>query len=209
MKKKLIIFLLLVISITLVGCGTKEENNENEKEGEDSYVEQTKKATYIDTMNILINSARTKVNEGKDLRFFSTDVLYMISVENNCVSTETGAKSPYNSGWNYAYVGVTYNEMGYTYYIIAEDNGGVGIPMLSNKELNDNGKDYIYKKYASNLGKEGITKEFANTLKNTYGTKVVERALTSDEKTAFAEAINGDGYTKTKILYTDNNCKYE
>ena len=209
MKKKLIISLLLVVSLLLVGCGKIEENSENEKKADDSYVEQTNKAVYIDTMNMLIESARTKVNEGKDLLFFSTDVLYMVSVGNNCVSLENGARSPYNSGWNYAYVGVTYNGMGYTYYIIAEDNGGVGIPMLSHKELNDNGKDYIYKKYASNLGKESITKEFANTMKNTYGTKVAERALTNDEKTAFDVAINGDGYTKTQILYTDNNCKYE
>lgn len=218
MKKKLLILLFIVMSITLVGCGkTEKEDDSGNKNNQDGYVERSKKSAFIDISTSFVESARTKVNEGKELRFFNTDILYMIPVGTDsskyCVTVEYSGESPYGDSWSYAYVGVVYNGKGYNYYFIGEASTGVGVPFLTLKDLYDSGTEYIYKSYASSLSEptkdnKGITKNFSNYLNGIYGTKVKERELTDDEKIAFA-AIKNVEKVPTKILYVDSNCKYE
>ena len=220
MKKTILIFLIAIASITLVGCGsdskesdektTSDTKNDIEKDV-NNYIENSRISAYADTAIAYISAVRTKTNEGKDFKFFDTSILYMVPIgdddSKSCVKTVVSENPIFGDEWNYGYVGVVFNGTGYNYYFIGEDNATMGFYMSSNRELSDSPKDFIYKEYSTELSGKKMTKEFAEELKETYGTIVKERNLTSDEKKAFAKVI--DENKITKILYVDNNCKYE
>lgn len=210
MKKTIIILLITIVSITLVGCGSNNEKKENTNKGNESYIENSKKSAYVDIAASYVEAIRTKVNEGKDLRLYENGILYMIPVgddiSKSCVEVEVGGNPVFGDKWNYAYVGVTFEGTGYNYYFISEDNNGVGIPMLTYKDLADNGREYIYKNYGSSLSQRSITKDFSNILKNNYGKKVELRTLTNNEEIAF-DIVLKNSSNITKITYLDNNCK--
>ena len=127
------------------------DNNENS-----DYVEKTRKENYVDTAMAYVKAVTTKVNEGRYMQLFSTDTLYLIPVGDklydanggdsnvSCVAVESGGLSPFSSTWNYAYVGVIYNGMGYEYYFVAEDGAGYGLTFMTLKELMDDGVSHIY-----------------------------------------------------------------
>ena len=182
-----------------------------------SYIQNSRKSAYVDTASAYIDAVRTKVNEGKGLRLYSTNTLYMIPVGHDkaksCVSVESGGQSPFNDEWKYAYVGVTYDGEGYSYYAFMEDKSGQGLPMIGQNKLADEGTDWLYSSYASTLksGKEGITKAFSNDEATKYGTKVNSAATSADEKTAFEVALekSGETYGKTNIVYVGSDCEYK
>lgn len=180
-----------------------------------TYIQNSRKSAYVDTGAAYIDGVRTKVNEGKELRLFSTDTLYMIPVGNDttksCVSVESGGQSPFSDTWSYAYVGVTYTGDGYKYYFISEDGAGQGLPMLEQKVLTDAGTDKIYSSYATTLGKEAITEAYAGVLAGNYGKEVASTGTSTQDKTALEVALekNGDNYGKTKIVYVGSNCTYQ
>lgn len=186
-----------------------------------SYIQNSRKSAYVDTASAYIDAVRTKVNEGKGLRLYSTNTLYMIPVGHDkaksCVSVESGGQSPFNDEWKYAYVGVTYDGEGYSYYAFMEDKSGQGLPMIGQNKLADEGTDWLYSSYASTLksGKEGITKAFSNDEATKYGTKVNSTATSTDEKEAFEVALekttsdSTTTYGKTNIVYVGSDCEYK
>ena len=144
MKKRNIVILLL-FAISLVGCGSRNDLKKN-------YIENSKKASFVDIAMTYINSVSNEVNMGYELSFFSTDTLYLVPIGDiyykfggsSCVIVESGGKSPYSDNWKYAYVGVIYNGEGYQYFFVAEDESGHGISFMTSKELVDNGHKHIY-----------------------------------------------------------------
>ena len=118
-----------------------------------SYIQNSRKSAYVDTAVGYMDAVMKEVNSSKDLRFYSTDTLYLVSVGHNkdhsCVSVESGGQSPFSDEWKYAFVGVTYDGKGYSYYFIAEDKAGQGISFIDKKELTDEGTDYIYSAHKS------------------------------------------------------------
>ena len=87
------------------------------------YISDSRKNAYVDTAKEIISGARNLVNEGK-LEMYDTDVTYYI--ESSCIKTENASKSPYGE-FTKAYVVVTYDGKGYTYYWTSVDDAGQGI----------------------------------------------------------------------------------
>ncbi len=88
-----------------------------------SYINDSRKTSYIDTAKSVISGARTMVNTGK-LGMYSTDTTYYIPA--SCISTENALKTPYGEFTN-AYVVITYDGKGYLYYWISVDTSRQGI----------------------------------------------------------------------------------
>ena len=147
-----------------------------------SYIQNSRKSAYVDTAVGYMDAVMKEVNASKDLRFFSTNTLYLVSVghdkDHSCVSVESGGQSPFSDDWKYAFVGVTYDGKGYSYYYISEDMAGQGISFIDKKELTDEGTDYIYSAHISGTtidaatatvkGNPNISDGFANKLKTIY-----------------------------------------
>ena len=87
------------------------------------YISDSRKNAYVDTAKEIVGGARNLVNEGK-LEMYDTDVTYYI--ESSCIKTENASKSPYGD-FTKAYVVVTYDGKGYTYYWTSNDDSGQGI----------------------------------------------------------------------------------
>ena len=126
-----------------------------------TYIQNSRKSAYVDTAAAYVDAVRNKVNEAANMKFYSTDTLYMVPVghesSKSCVSVETGGQSPFSDKWNYAYVGVTYSGEGYDYYFIAEDGAAQGVPFMDQKTLTKEGTSKIYSstsdtEYSSNVG---------------------------------------------------------
>lgn len=208
MKKKTLILLLLV-SIILVGCNNN-SNNEVEKSNDyndvrDNYVTNSKKSAFIDMASAYIDAVRMKVNEGRKLKIYSTDTLYMIPVGNNdlksCVSVETGGKSPFNAEWKYAYVGVVYDGTGYSYYAVMEDESNHGIDILDQKALLNEGINKLYDSGNSNIN-------FTNLLISKYN--IFENdvhEMTTEEKSYYSSIINNSSISSIAYLAGGDNCK--
>jgi prepilin-type N-terminal cleavage/methylation domain-containing protein len=168
-----------------------------------SYIQNSRKSAYIDTGEMYIKAVVNKVNDGQKLQFFTEDVLYMVPVGHasgtTCVSVESGGQSPFNSSWNWAYVGVTYigSENRFHYYYVAEDASGQGIEFRNQKDLNDNGTDEMY----------------STTKQKTDGYDILKAQYALHENKVYedngsdyygADAKNASDYTKLKTILTDH-----
>ena len=87
------------------------------------YISDSRKNAYVDTAKEIMGAAKNLVNSG-DLEMYDTDTTYYIDY--NCITTENAAKSPYDD-FDYAYVVVTYDGKGYTYYWTSIDKAKQGI----------------------------------------------------------------------------------
>ncbi len=168
-----------------------------------TYIQNSRKSAYIDSAAAYVEAVRTKVNEGKDFKLFSTDTLYLIPVGNkqynaasgadadasSCVSVESGGQSPFSETWTYAYVGVTYNGKGYDYFFIGKDGAGQGVPFLKYKELTDDGTNKIYSDKTDRVS-AGVTDTLDSQLGTLFsGKKYQSTASTSDDyKVTIADA---------------------
>ena len=89
------------------------------------YISDSRKNAYVDTAKEVIGSARNLVNAGK-LEMYDTDATYYLDVK--CVKTENAMKSPYGDFVdNGAYVVVTYDGKGYSYFWTSVDDAGQGV----------------------------------------------------------------------------------
>ena len=179
-----------------------------------TYIQNSRKSAYVDTASAYIDAVRTKVNEGKDLQFFSTETLYMVPVgsdaASSCVSVESGGKSPFSETWKYAYVGVIYTGTGYNYFYISEDGANQGIPFVTQEKLSEDGNDLIYSSHATTLSKTAITSTYAGSLESIYSGKAkVTKTIASgdDDSKVFEDA------GRTKIAFVpsetgENHCKF-
>lgn len=197
-----------------------------------TYIQNSRKSAYVDTAAAYVEAVRTKVNEGKDLRLFSTSTLYLIPVGDktkdasghSCVSVESGGQSPFSDTWNYAYVGVTYDGKGYNYFFVGEDGAGQGIAFLPFKALTDEGTGYIYSSQSdsqfttavttTNKEHMAMTNSLVTALKNNYGTefKTATTAATPvylDNKTNTEAMLNlAKGTASGEIVIVSDDCKY-
>ena len=87
------------------------------------YISDSRKSAYVDTAKEIVGGARNMVNDGK-LEMYDTNTTYYI--ESSCIKTENASKSPYGD-FTKAYVVVTYDGNGYTYYWTSNDDSGQGI----------------------------------------------------------------------------------
>ena len=111
------------------------------------YISSSRKSAMVDTADGYIKAVMTKVNEAKDLKFFDTSTLYLVPVGHDtaksCSPLEKGGASPFHDEWKYAYVGVTYNGSGYTYYFTAKDGSNQGINFVEQSALAKAGGDKV------------------------------------------------------------------
>ena len=190
-----------------------------------SYIQNSRKNAYVDSAVAYIDAVRTKVNEGKDLKFFSTDVLYMVPVGHDstkaCVSLESGGKSPFSDTWNYAYVGVSYSGDSYDYFFIGEDGSNQGIRMVAQDKLAKDGADLLYSSYASSYSNTGnlitsalatvLGQRYALTANGVYGdTASSDPVVTAYATSEKEELLTHVSLTKSNVIYiAAGSCNYE
>ena len=159
-----------------------------------SYIQNSRKSAYVDTAVGYMDAVMKEVNSSKDLRFFSTNTLYLVSVghqkQYSCVSVESGGQSPFSDEWNYAYVGVTYDGKGYSYYFIGEDKAGQGVSFIDKKTLTDDGTDYIYSAHSSTAKHTAINDTTMNDSLSTHLGKLY-KAEAADSFTAVTSSVQG------------------
>ena len=89
-----------------------------------SYINDSRKKTYVSTINEIVKAAAIKVNSG-ELNISDTDTTYYIPTSS--IKLENGdAKSPYGE-FEEAYVVVTYDGEEYDYYFVGKDSANMGI----------------------------------------------------------------------------------
>ena len=184
-----------------------------------SYINNSRKNTYAETGANYVKATIPMAVDAKKVKLYHEGVLYMIPAGNDksktCVPLESGGASPYNKPYDYAYVGVTYDDdkASYSYYFTAVDGTGQGMNLVSYEELSSNGKESV----KSGLNTSGVY----TILKNNYGNDVVYCDLSSgcpdgsssipaDLKSAMTTAgIDGDvvktvEFIKTQSCLTDS-----
>ena len=88
-----------------------------------TYINNSRKETYITTAKNFITGAVNLVNSGK-LDIFDTNTTYYIP--NKCIDLETGGTSPFGE-FDPAYIVVTYNNETFNYYWSSRDTSAQGI----------------------------------------------------------------------------------
>lgn len=182
------------------------DNNENKENNENNNVIiNSRKIAYLDTAKMYVYAIRNEVNMGMNIQLFTNNTLLLIPVGGNsyCGKLESGGSSPFSNGWNYAYVGVTYDGNGYSYYFISEDDKTNGIPFVAYNKLVDEDITIIYDKH-----NDVITNEVANKLKELYS---VESNTTLDENTVELlknVLVTQDRISKYVVLSSKAGCKY-
>ena len=96
-----------------------------------SYINDSRKSAYVNTAKEIVSGTRNIVNEGS-LGMYDTDTTYYI--ESGYIKTENASKSPYGEFVN-AYVIVTYNGKGYTYYWTSVDDSRQGVRNIVKSDL--------------------------------------------------------------------------
>jgi len=92
-----------------------------------TYISNSRKEAYVDTVKQLIRATINKVNGGK-LDIFDMDTTYYLPV--SCVTTENSKRTPYGDFVN-SYVVFTYDGVGFDYYYTGTDTSKVGILLTS------------------------------------------------------------------------------
>ena len=102
-----------------------------------SYINNSRKETYLDTAKQYIRGATNLVNSGA-LDIYDTGTTYYIP--STCIPLETGGGSPYGGDFSPAYVLVTYDNNSFNYYWMSRDNQSMGIktPVMSGNIKIDN-----------------------------------------------------------------------
>ena len=95
------------------------------------YISGSRDRSYVATANEFVSGARVMVNSG-ELNTYNPDVTYYIPI--SCIGTENNAPSPYGD-WKDAYVVVTYDRTGYSYYWTSIDEAKQGIYLTSTDQL--------------------------------------------------------------------------
>ncbi len=151
-----------------------------------SYINNSRKSSYITSAKQLVNGGRNLVNEGK-LDMYSTDTTYYIPA--SYIKTENGLKTPYGD-FTEAYIGVIFNGTNYKYYWISTDTSGTGIKNIVLEENLD--EDDI----ESNITSTSIHETITTT---GIGERLIIKVLKSD----------GDWDTPIELSNTDNNVSEE
>ncbi|MBO5376597.1 MAG: prepilin-type N-terminal cleavage/methylation domain-containing protein [Bacilli bacterium] len=179
------------------------------------YISSSRKSAMVDTADGYIKAVMTKVNEAKDLKFFDTNTLYLVPVGHedgkSCSPLEKGGASPFHDEWKYAYVGVTYNGSGYTYYFMAKDGSNQGIKMIEQSALAKKGGDVVVSGmgnlldtyYSAEANASYITSNCTDAAVCT-GTAVDDAVITSETLTETASKL---GVTRV-VVVSAKGCAY-
>ena len=159
-----------------------------------SYINNSRKSAYVDTAKELVSGARTFVNEGK-VPMYDTSTTYY--VDYGCVKTENASKSPYGDFVN-AYVVVTYDGKGYTYYWTSVDTAGQGVKIITKAdELDEDDivSDISAAEVAANvaLGDTTSTTYINSSCQKQAGEIPVKYASTTGETSFILTYNNQDG----------------
>ena len=96
-----------------------------------SYINDSRKSTYVSTVQEMIKAASTKVNSG-ELDIYDTNTTYYIPVD--ALELENGkAKSPYGD-FEEAYIVVTTDGDEFDYYFVGKDTVDNGIEKITSSE---------------------------------------------------------------------------
>ena len=175
-KKSVVPIIITFIVIALIVAAlifflnkddSKRDEQNTAQDQVNNYILNSRKSAYIDTLVAYCKVIVNEVNAGENFLIFSTDTIYMIPVGiekgvDGCVFVESGGGSPFTEKWNYIYIGVVYNGLGYKYFAIAEDEKQNGIHFLDFKTLNEEGTELIY------LEGNGRDSEISNYLIKQY-----------------------------------------
>ena len=101
-----------------------------------AYISNSRKASYINTIKNVMDSAKNVVVDGK-LEMYDINTTYYIPA--NRIKTDNGLVSPYGEITE-AYIGVIYTGRGYEYYWICRDTAGQGIKEVTPYEEIDTDK---------------------------------------------------------------------
>jgi hypothetical protein len=181
------------------------ENNSNTNTDNGNTVNTLKYQKYLETANAFVSAVRTDVNMGRNLRFYDTSAIYLLPVGNNkdCGVLESGGSSPLGGDWNYAFVEVTYDGKGYTYYYISEDSNLNGITLTPALELSNNNISKIYNGHNGNI----ITDDISNKLKELYNT-TENKTYSNELPEELTKVLTPENEQKNKfILISGNSCK--
>ena len=97
-----------------------------------NYINNSRKNTYVTTVNELVKGTIAKVNSG-ELNMYDTDTTYYVPC--TCIKLENGeAKSPYGK-FDPAYVVVTFDGSNYHYYFTGKDVQNMGVPTLTSADI--------------------------------------------------------------------------
>ena len=97
-----------------------------------NYINNSRKNTYVTTVNELVKGAIAKVNSG-ELNIFDMDTTYYVPT--TCIKLENGeAKSPYGK-FDPAYIAVTYDGTNYHYFFAGKDVQNMGVPDLTSADI--------------------------------------------------------------------------
>ena len=102
-----------------------------------SYINNSRKETYVDTTKELIKGAHVLVNSG-EIEVNDPNTTYYIPT--SAIKTENGeARSPYGALYD-AYIVVTYDGDNYDYYYIGKDEANMGTDVIVNADNLDKDK---------------------------------------------------------------------
>ena len=97
-----------------------------------NYINNSRKNTYVTTVNELVKGTIAKVNSG-ELNMLDTDTTYYVPT--TCIKLENGEpKSPYGK-FDPAYVVVTFDGTNYNYYFTGKDVQNMGVPDLTSADI--------------------------------------------------------------------------
>ncbi len=179
------------------------------------YITNSRKGAYVITAKQYITSVRNKVNS---LEYPFTDLSTIYYVPTKCIKLEKGGKSPFGN-WKEAYVAVTFDGKGYTYYWTSTDSAGYGVKLTAENDLSESNIKSGITNIDINkqiLGKTNVGKINTDTCSNmpviTIGTENAEPAITDAEYEAYYETFTPtnekcfafDPGTKTITAYYNN-----
>ena len=183
-----------------------------------TYINNSRKSTYVDTALSYVKAAVNMVNEGKKIKFYDEATLLMIPAgheSQSMIKLESGGQSPYNSTWDYAYVGVVYDNTtaSYSYYFTGCDKSGQGVGsnadgksvalLASEKDLEDKAEELIVAGLTSTTNnKPGVV------LRGWYGADAVTVYGSGEGETAVPSDFEGllpSGVTRV-IVCTNSTC---
>ena len=98
-----------------------------------TYINNSRKNTYVSTINELIKGASNLVNSG-ELNFNDTDTTYYIPV--SALNTENALSSPYGE-FEEGYIVVTTDGESFEYYFVGKDETGIGTDKIIRSDIID------------------------------------------------------------------------
>ena len=166
-----------------------------------SYINNSRKSTYITTIDELVKGTITKVNSG-DISIYDTETTYYVPC--TCVKLENGeAKSPYGK-FDPAYIVVTFDGDNYNYYFTGKDVKNMGVPAITKSDLLS--KESIVANVQTIDTSIGITGTSKVTVFNDDCTEIDETKLVSNTVSGEEGSSSGGSSSSSSDSSTSVTC---